>query len=158
MQLAILSCEKMKLYDIYPEETWQLVLDDCREDLLNENYEISEDVNEYIGIGTIISFKQTASLISGEIDKETNIAILQLPEREGYEYLVKTVAQVADDVERCKFLPPRLSKFYTADHTEAVKEYEQQKEVYKEALKELPSEIPEEPVIHEDDQAGNTPV
>lgn len=158
MQLAILSCEKMKLYDISPEETWQLVLDDCREDLLNENYEISEDVNEYIGIGTIISFKQTASLISGEIDKETNIAILQLPEREGYEYLVKTVAQVADDVERCKFLPPRLSKFYTADHTEAVKEYEQQKEVYKEALKELPSEIPEEPVIHEDDQAGNTPV
>ena len=81
-----------------------------------------------------------------------------MPEREGYEYLVKTVAKVADDVERCKFLPPRLSKFYTADHTEAVKEYEQQKEVYKEALKELPSEIPEEPVIHEDDQAGNTPV
>ena len=140
MQLAILSCEKMKLYNIYPEETWQLVLDECREDLLNENYEISEAVNKYIGIGTIISFKQSESLISGEIDSENNIAILQLPEREGYEYLVKTVAEVAHDVELSKFLPPKLSKFYTADHTETTKEYEQQKEVHKEALREIQAE------------------
>lgn len=137
MQLAILSCEKMKLYNIYPEETWQLVLDECREDLLNENYVISEAVNEYIGIGTIISFKQSESLISGEIDYENNIVIIQLPEREGYEYLVKTIAEVARDVESSKFLPPKLSKFYMTNHAEAVKEYEQQKEAYKEAMKEI---------------------
>ncbi len=140
MQLAILSCEKMKLYDIYPEETWQLVLDECREDLLNENYEISEAVNEYIGIGTIISFKQSESLISGVVDSENNIAILQLPEHEGYEYLVKTVAEVACEIELSKFLPPKLSRFYTLNHTEAVKEYEQQKEAYKEAMREIQGE------------------
>lgn len=144
MQLAILSCEKMKLYDIYPEETWQLVLDECREDLLNENYEISEAVNEYIGIGTIISFKQSESLISGVIDSENNIAILQLPEHEGYEYLVKTVAEVACDIELSKFLPPKLSRFYTSDHAEAVKEYEQQKEAHKEAMREIQDESQED--------------
>ena len=125
MQVPILSCEKMKLYDIYPEETWQPVPDECREDLLNENYEISEAVNEYIGIGTIISFKQSESLISGVIDSENNIAILQLPVHEGYEYLVKTVAEVACDIVLSIFLPPKLSRFFTSDHAVAVKEYEQ---------------------------------
>lgn len=158
IQLAILSCEKMKLYDIYPEETWQLVLDECREDLLNENYEISEAVNEYIGIGTIISFKQSENLISGEIDSENNIAILQLPEREGYEYLVKTVAEVAYDVELSKFLPPKLSRFYTADHAEAIKEYEQQKEAHKEAMREIQVEDQEETSESRDEGSDDTSV
>ena len=157
MQLAILSCEKMKLYDIYPEETWQLVLDGCREDLLNENYEISEAVNEYIGIGTIISFKQSESLISGEIDNENNIAILQLPEHKGYEYLVKTVAEVAADVEQSKFLPPKLSRFYTADHAEAVKEYEQQKEAHKIAMREIQPEERQDSEDTHDEEQRTTP-
>ena len=146
MQLAILSCEKMKLYDIYPEERWQLILDECREDLLNENYEISETVNEYIGIGSIISFKQSESLISGVIDSENNIAILQLPEHAGYEYLVKNVAEIACDIEISKFLPPKLSRFYTSDHTEAVKEYELQKEVHKEAIRRIQEESQKEKI------------
>ena len=144
MQLAILSCEKMKLYEIYPEETWQLVLDECREDLLNENYEISEALNEYIGIGTIISFKQSESLISDGIDPENNIAILQLPEREGYEYLVKTVAEVARDIAQSKFLHSQLSKVYTVDHAEVVKESGKQKEDYKGIMRKIQVEEQEE--------------
>ena len=144
MQLAILNCEKMKLYEIYPEETWQLVLDECREDLLNENYEISEALNEYIGIGTIISFKQSASLISDGIDSENNIAILQLPEREGYEYLVKTVAEVARDIAQSKFLHSQLSKVYTVDHAEVVKESGKQKEDYKGTMRKIQVEEQEE--------------
>ena len=141
MQLAILSCEKMKLYDIYPEETWNLVLDECRTDLLNENYEISEAVNKYIGIGTVISFKQEKCSISGKIESQENITILQLPEREGYAYLVKTVDEVARDIELAETLPPKLSTRYNA---EAVKKYEQQKEVDKSVIRESQKKDPEE--------------
>lgn len=148
MQLTILSCEKMKLYNIYPEESWQLVLDECREALLNERYEISEAVNEYIGIGTIISFKQGESLISGEMDSENNIAILQLPEQEGYNYLVKSVTEVAHEIEQSKFLPPKLADFYTADHAESIKEYQQQKEAHEEAMQAIHAKA------HEDSPAA----
>lgn len=134
MQLAILSCEKMKLYDIYPEATWQLVLDECREDLLNENYEISEALNKSIGIGTVISFKQNESLFSEEFDFENNIAILQLPERKGYEYLVKSVAEVAQDIEQSNFLPAKFSSAYTARHAEEVKEYGRQRKAQEKAV------------------------
>lgn len=112
MQLAILSCEKMKLYGVYPEETWNRVLNDCREDLLNENYQISEDIAKYIGKATVLSFKQDEAIISGSIDSD-NVAIIHLPEKTGYEYLVKTVSEVESDVERTHTIPQKLSKQYT---------------------------------------------
>ena len=136
MQLAILSCEKMRLYQIYPEETWDLVLHECREDLLNENYEISEEINKYIGTATIISFKQDEAIISGNIDND-NVALIHLPEKEGYEYLVKTVAEVAEEIERAKFLPPRLSRFYSADHADIQETFAQQVAEHQEAMKEI---------------------
>lgn len=140
MQLAILSCEKMKLYGIYPEENWDFVLRECREDLLNERYEISESINQYIGISTIISFKQDEVIISGSIDSD-NVALIHLPEKEGYEYLVKTVSEVARDTEEAKFLPPKLSRFYSADNACVQETYNQQITQYEATLKEIiPSE------------------
>lgn len=135
MQLAILSCEKMRLYGIYPEETWGLVLDECREALLNEDYEISEAINRFIGTGTIISFKQDVAIASGTLD-EDNIALIQLPEKEGYEYLVKPVSLVSEDVARTKFLPPRLASFYTADSSDIQVVFDQQVEEHKKAITE----------------------
>ena len=58
--------------------------------------------------------------------------------------MVKTVAEVACDIELSKFLPPKLSRFYTSDHAEAVKEYEQQKEAHKEAMREIQDESQED--------------
>ena len=117
MQLAILSCEKMKLYGIYPEETWNLVLDDYRQDLLNENYQISEEISQLIGKATVLSFKQDEALISGAIDSE-GIAIIHLPEKPGYEYLVKTVSEVEREVEKAHMIPAKLSRTYShADPT-----------------------------------------
>ena len=37
VQLLLVCCEKMKLYNIYPEAEWDNVLDLYRENLLNEN-------------------------------------------------------------------------------------------------------------------------
>jgi len=140
MQLAILSCEKMRLYGVYPEESWGLVLSECREDLLNENYEISEEINKFIGTGTIISFKQDVAIISGNID-EDNIALIQLPEKEGYEYLVKPVSVVSEEVVHTKYLPPRLSGFYTGERTAIQEIFTQQIAEHKKTIADIVPEI-----------------
>lgn len=143
MQLAIMSCEKMRLYEIYPEETWNLVLDECREDLLNENYEISERLSQYIGRATVISFKQDEAIISGNVDSD-NLSLIHIPEKEGYEYLVKTVSEVTEEIESAKFLPPRLSGFYSAESSTMQEVYEQQVAEHQEAIKEIaPTPEPE---------------
>lgn len=158
MQLAILSCEKMNLYGIYPEETWELVLKEYRKDLLNENYQISECINDYIGIGTVISFKQDEAIISGNIDDESRISTIHLPEKHGYEYLVKSVANVENEIEQnMRYLPPKLSHFYTFEFNTAKENYDMQTSAYKDALKEITvqEEITEEVTTGRVDEATN---
>jgi DNA phosphorothioation-dependent restriction protein DptH len=98
MQLVIVCCEKMKLYKIYPNETWDLVLDTFREALLNEHYVISTDLDERIGKGTIVSFKTEA--ISRKSNLEDGISIIELPERCGSEYMIKTTQEILEDLNR----------------------------------------------------------
>lgn len=59
MQLAIVSAEKMKLYSLWEEQNWDLIIDsDVRRKLLNDDYTIVNDLDELIGRGAIISFKK----------------------------------------------------------------------------------------------------
>jgi DNA phosphorothioation-dependent restriction protein DptH len=59
MQLAIVSAEKMKLYEIWKEQNWDQIIDsEVRKKLLNDEYTISNELDEIIGRGAIISFKK----------------------------------------------------------------------------------------------------
>lgn len=59
IQLAIASAEKMNLYSIWPEQYWRNVTDSrLRGRLLNDDYRISNTLQEYIGDGAVISFKK----------------------------------------------------------------------------------------------------
>ena len=143
MQLAILSCEKMKLYGIYPEEEWNIILDKYRCDLLNENYTISDDLNKYIGIGTVVSFKQDEVLISGSRNDDNDIVLTHLPEKEGYDYLVKSIAEIEEQVNEAKYLPPKLPVLLNDATSETV--FEQQVIAHRDALKDIiPSNDDEE--------------
>ena len=58
MQLVTVSAEKMKLYNIWNSQNWdEIINSDVRTKLLNDDYEISNDLDKYIGRGSIISFK-----------------------------------------------------------------------------------------------------
>ncbi len=133
MQLTILSCEKMKLYGIYPEEAWHIVLDKYRCDLLNENYTISEDLNQYMGMGTVVSFKQSELLISGYRNDEQDIVFIHLPEKEGYDYLVKSISEIKAQVNDCKYLPPKLPLCLYDAASEAL--FEQQAIAHRDVMK-----------------------
>lgn len=79
VQLLLVCCEKMKLYDIYPNEEWDNVLDLYRENLLNENYVFSNAMDQYIGKGTIVSFGTDVLNIAGKIAND--VCTLEFPEK-----------------------------------------------------------------------------
>ncbi|MCM1988833.1 DNA phosphorothioation-dependent restriction protein DptH [Oceanirhabdus seepicola] len=59
MQLAVVSAEKLKLYELWPEQNWDMIIDsEVRTKLLNDDYTISTELDQYIGRGSIMSFKQ----------------------------------------------------------------------------------------------------
>lgn len=96
MQLAMVSAEKMKLYNIWSEQNWdQIINSDIRTKLLNDDYEISNELDEFIGRGCVISFKKNVFFNKG-LEKREDINILELSEQEGYNNIVKDLEEIKD--------------------------------------------------------------
>ena len=117
MQLIIVCCEKMKLYKVYPNEPWDLVIDKYRENLLNEKYSFSHSIDGLIGQGTIVSFKSDVLNYSGEIIDNDRVCLLEFPEKKGSEYMVSTTEQIENELSLAKRdLPKRLKWSYSPDY------------------------------------------
>ncbi len=115
MQLLLVCCEKMKLYNIYPDEEWDNVLDLYRENLLNENYVFSNAMDQYIGKGTIISFGTDVLNVIGAISND--VSLLEFPEKMGSSYMVLSAAQIEKNIEAdLKSLPARIKDLYVPTH------------------------------------------
>ena len=111
MQLVIVCAEKMKLYNVYPEVKWERVIDEWRMRLLNEDYVISDDLDDLIGKGTIISFKSDVMNEYG--DMQDDVCVLQYPEKKGSSFMVMSTDEIERQVEASKdSLPVRLSQMY----------------------------------------------
>ena len=107
MQLVIVSCEKMCLYNVYPDVPWKKVLEDFREALLNEQYTFSKQIDSVLGKGTIISFKTDVLNKSGTM--QDDICILELPEKMGSEYMIKSAAEIEKELDSStREFPDRL--------------------------------------------------
>lgn len=112
IQLILVCCEKLKLYKIYPDEEWDAVLDEFRENLLNEQYTISDAMDAYIGKGTIVSFGTNVLNKSGEIDSD-GICLLEMPEILGSSYMVLSAKEIENELDiAIKELPNRLKREY----------------------------------------------
>jgi len=111
MQLVLVCCEKMKLYEVYPNENWDEVINGYREALLNEQYVFSDAMDDYIGKGTVISFKTDELNKKGEI--EDNVYILEFPEKLGSEYMILSASEIEKELDLAKKeLPGRLKYLY----------------------------------------------
>ena len=111
MQLVIVSCEKMQLYNVYPNEQWDTVVDEYREALLNEQYRFSDSLDDMIGKGTIISFKTDALNKKGEVTNE--VCTLEFPEKLGSEYMIKSANEIEEDLDAStQELPDRIKYSY----------------------------------------------
>ena len=59
MQFLVTSCKKMKVYHVGDSQNREKILDKFRLALLNEEYIISTDIQEILGRGSVLSFRQS---------------------------------------------------------------------------------------------------
>lgn len=96
MQLTIVSAEKMKLYNIWNTQNWDKIINsDIRTKLLNDEYEISDELNNILGNGCVVSFKKDTFFDNVRYEEECTI--LELPEEEGYRKIVTDLEKIKEN-------------------------------------------------------------
>lgn len=116
IKLVLVSIEKLKLYNVWNEQDWDSIIEtNVRTKLLNDDYTISNSLDEIIGRGAIftfkndISFEKNGALVSigvdelgdafdqVEYDKGNQILELVFPEASGYRNILKSVEEIKDN-------------------------------------------------------------
>lgn len=151
MQLIIVCCEKMRLYEVYPNERWDLVLDTYREALMNEQYRFSNAMDSLIGKGTVISFKSDVLNRSGVI--EDDVCFLEFPELMGSQYMIKSAVAIEQELDYSgNDLPNRLKSLYapvTGDTPAQIEEAPVEVQPVVETELQPVAEVPVQPVKKE---------
>ena len=97
MQILITSCKKMQVYRVDDSQNWNIVLDRFREVLLNERYVISEDIQELLGKGAVLSFRK--GLVARKASfKEDAINFIEMPETDEFGLILEDVTNIYDDI------------------------------------------------------------
>ncbi|MCM1236318.1 MAG: DUF87 domain-containing protein [Ruminococcus flavefaciens] len=101
MQMLVTSCKKMQVYHVDDSQNWSIVLDTFREALLNEQYSMSEDIQEILGKGAVLSFRK--SLIERKTSfKEDAINFIEMPEVDEFGLILKDVSEIYSDIHSYK--------------------------------------------------------
>ncbi|MCF0230209.1 MAG: acyl-CoA dehydrogenase family protein, partial [Parasporobacterium sp.] len=83
MQLIVTSCKKMKVYHVDDSQNWDTIIDKYREALLNEDYILSNDIQELLGRGAVMSFR--SGIVARRTSfKEDVINFIEVPETDEY--------------------------------------------------------------------------
>lgn len=97
IQILITSCKKMKIYHIDDTNDWDLVLEKYRKDLLNDNFDFSTDINEFLGNAAVLSFKKTSQDRNTSF-RDGGINILEFAEADEYGLILKSVSEIENDL------------------------------------------------------------
>lgn len=97
MQMIITSCKKMRVYHVDDSQDWDIVLDTFREALLNEAYIISNDIQELLGKGAVLSFR-TGVVARRTSFKEDIINFIEIPENDEFGLILKSVDEIQQDI------------------------------------------------------------
>ncbi len=97
MQMFVTSCKKMQVYHVDDSQNWDEVLDNYREAILNEKYVLSEDIQEVLGKGAVLSFRK--ALVERRTSfKEDSINFIEMPENDEFGLILKTVSDIYEDI------------------------------------------------------------
>lgn len=98
MQMLVTSCKKMQVYHVDDSQDWDIVLNQYREILLNEKYILSEDIQEILGKGAVLSFRK--ALVSRRTSfKEDAINFIEIPELDEFGLILKDVIDIYQDIK-----------------------------------------------------------
>lgn len=95
MQVALTNEQKLILNDLFDQEEIDKI-DSLKSKLLNDDYDLSSNLESYIGKGAIISFKQDNSFRT--LKKENNNLIVELNEDDAYYGLLKSFKEITEDI------------------------------------------------------------
>lgn len=101
MQMLVTSCKKMQVYHVDDSQNWDIILNDFREAILNEQYEMSEDIQELLGKGAVLSFRK--ALVERRTSfKEDSINFIEMPENDEFGLILKDVIDIFADISNGK--------------------------------------------------------
>lgn len=97
MQMLVTSCKKMQVYHVDDSQDWDEILNSYREPILNERYVFSEDIQELLGKGAVLSFRK--ALVERRTSfKEDAINFIEVPESDEFGLILKAVSEIYDDI------------------------------------------------------------
>lgn len=116
MQLVLVSAEKLQLYGIWNEQNWNLITNgEIRKKLLNDEYTIANDLDNIIGRGAFLSFKENLVFNNvqkidiskaelgdeyDEIEYEKGNKLLEIlfTENLGYQYIIGNIEEIKSEL------------------------------------------------------------
>lgn len=97
MQLLVNSAKKMQVYHVDDSQDWSLILDTYREVLLNEDYDMSENIQELLGKGAVLSFRK--GLVERRTSfKDNAINFIEMPEHDEFGLILESVSDIYSDI------------------------------------------------------------
>ncbi|MDI5897659.1 DNA phosphorothioation-dependent restriction protein DptH [Flavobacterium yafengii] len=91
-KIALTNAEKMKLFHVWDNQNWDLITEIYRKDLLNNNFIISNRLNNSIGKFGLIYFGK--EIIQRKMKVSNQFMQLDLLETDGYNFLVKSIDEL----------------------------------------------------------------
>ena len=95
MQVALTNEQKLILNDLFNQNEIDLI-DSLKSKFLNDDYDMSDDLEFYIGKGAVVSFKQDNSFRA--LKKEDEILIVELTEDDAYYGLLKSFDEINNEI------------------------------------------------------------
>lgn len=91
-KLVLTSAEKMKLFQIWDNQQWNVLLNDYRTQLLNNQFTVSRNLKHLIGDFGLVHFD--INNFTRSIRLSNNCMEVKLLEQDGYDFLVQSVDQL----------------------------------------------------------------
>ncbi len=96
-QLAIISAQKLELYDIWNSQDWERVVgSNIRGKLLNDDFIVSNSLRNKIGDGIIISFK--SDVIARSVNNDENVTVIKFMYSDGINYITKSIDEIRENI------------------------------------------------------------
>ena len=110
MQLVIASAEKLNLYNVCNGENWSDITNtDLRKKLLNEEYEISNSIENVLGKASVISFKKGMGYT--HIGIEDNVMLIEMSENHGINFITKSIEEITENVKSIEFTGTKIEYY-----------------------------------------------
>lgn len=91
MRMYITNAHKMVLNDIWPEKDYELS-ERLKEQLLNDEFILSDDLRAELGEGAVMSFKK--DLVEETTERQSGVMVYGIPEKKAYKSLGVTIEQL----------------------------------------------------------------